>query len=328
MRRATGGLASLAMSASRSTLLLCLLLASPAAAQPKASAKAPGAQPGCAQKDMAFWRSLKARKGVPEAGLSVEQLAPVLVSCLGSPNPELRDGIAYELLTAWMRSGTLPDSALRPITETLVAQLREGLGESGKDSVFRRTFSALVLSEVIRRDNLQPFLSPKAFSQVLTAAVHYLEAERDLRGFSDSRGWMHGVAHGADLLWRLAMSARLEQEGLEQLLDAVATKVAPPEHAYIHNESDRLARVVVTVLLRGKVPPAAVARWLEAVATPQGMKSWEESFQSEAGLARLHNTKLFLRALHAMLLLRKTPVPHQEQVLPHVVSALERVSQV
>jgi hypothetical protein len=277
---------------------------------------------------MAFWKALKACQGVPEAGQSVEALAPVLVSCLGSTDPELRDGVAYELLTAWMRSGTLSDDALRPLTVTLVGQLSEGLGQSGTDTVFRRTFSALVLSEVIRRDNLKPFLSPEAFSQVLTAAVRYLEAERDLRGFSDKQGWAHGVAHAADVLWRLAMSPRLEQPGLEQLLQAVATRVAPPEHAYIHNESDRLARVVVAVIRRGLVPPEVLARWLEAVTTPQGLKSWDEAFRTEAGLARLHNTKQFLRALHSMLVLQKQPVPHHEQVLPLVVSALGSVSQV
>jgi len=76
------------------------------------------------------------------------------------------------------------------------------------------------------------------------------------------------------------------------------------------------------------VPPEVLGRWLEAVTTPQGMKSWDEAFRSEAGLARLHNTKQFLRALHTMLVQQRQPVPHQEQLLPLVVSALGRVSQV
>lgn len=306
--------------------LLALAWVVPAAAQPQGASRAPSPRPGCTEKDKVFWRALKASQGVPEAGVSVDSLGPVLVRCLGSPDPELRDGLAYELLTAWMRSGALSDAALRPLTAALVGQLSDGLGDVGKDTVFRRTFSALVLSEVIRRDNLQSFLSPEAFSQVLSAAVRYLVEEKDLRGFSGTRGWMHGVAHGSDLLWRLAMSPRVQQEELEQILQAVATKIAPPEHSYIHNESDRLARVVLAVLRRGLVPPGSLGRWLEAVATPQGMASWEESFRSEAGLARLHNTKSFLRALHATLVLQKTAVPAQEQVLPYVAKALERVS--
>ncbi|MBN1209190.1 MAG: DUF2785 domain-containing protein [Myxococcaceae bacterium] len=307
-------------------LLLCLSTASPAAAQPEGASKERSARPGCAEKDKAFWRELKLRKAMPEAGMSVDELAPVLVSCLGSRDPELRDALAYELLTAWMRSGTLSDAALRPLSRTLVRQLSDGLGEAGKDTVFRRTFSALVLSEVIRRDNLQPFLSSEELAQLMAAAVGYVEGEKDLRGFSDTLGWMHGVAHGADLLWRLAMSPRVQQDGLARILQAVATQVAPPEHAYIHNESDRLARVVVVVIRRGLVPPAVLARWLEAVSTPRGWASWGEAFRSEAGLARLHNTKQFLRALHAALVLQKASGPAQEQVLPYVVSALERVS--
>ncbi|HYH96114.1 DUF2785 domain-containing protein [Hyalangium sp.] len=307
-------------------LLLSLALASPGVAQPAGGSQVQSVRPGCAQKDKAFWRALKARKGVPETGVSVDGLGLALASCLGSPDPELRDGLAFELLTLWMRSGALSDTALRPLTATLVGQLDDGLGESGRDTVFRRTFSALVLSEAIRRDTLQPFLTPEELTQVLTAAVRYLPREKDLRGFSDTRGWMHGVAHGSDLLWRLAMSPRVQQEGLEQILQAVAAKIAPPEHAYVHNESDRLARVVVAVIRRGLVPPEVFSRWLEAVATPQGLASWEEAFRSQAGLARLHNTKQFLRALHSALVLQKTAAPHAEQVLPQVLSALERVS--
>ncbi|HVG61627.1 MAG TPA: DUF2785 domain-containing protein [Hyalangium sp.] len=307
-------------------LLLCLAMALPGAAQTAGPTKGSAVRPGCTEKDKPFWRAIKERKGVPEPGVSVDALGPVLVSCLGSSDSELRDGLAYELLTSWMRSGALSDSALRGLTEKLLGQLSEGLGESGTDNVFRRTFSALVLSEVMRRDNLQPFLSPEELTRLLKAAVHYLPGERDLRGFSDKLGWMHGAAHGADLLWRLAMSPRIEREGLEQILQAVAAKIAPPEHAYVHNESDRLARVVVAVIRRGKVAPSTLKSWLEAVATPQGMSSWDEAFRNEAGLTRLHNTKQFLRALHAMLVLQKTPVPQQEQVLPLVVGALERVS--
>ncbi|HSP78859.1 MAG TPA: DUF2785 domain-containing protein, partial [Myxococcaceae bacterium] len=262
----------------------------------------------------------------PEAGTSVDVLSLALVACLASPDPELRDDLAYALLTRWMRAGAVSDASLHTLSRVLVEQLDDGLGQVGQDSVFRRAFSALVLSEVIRRDTLQPFLTPKEASDVLAAAVRYLETEKDLRGFSDTRGWAHGVAHGADLLWRLAMSPRMKAPELERILMAVASKVAPPGHAYIHNESDRLARVVVAVLHRGLVPPQSFARWLEQVASPGELKAWGEAFRSEQGLARLHDTKQFLRALHTLLVLGSTPPPAREQLLPLVVGALQKVS--
>jgi hypothetical protein len=311
--------------ARRALLMLCLAAALPGSAQPLATSKAGSVLPGCTEKDKAFWRALQAQKGVPATGLSADTLGPALVSCLGSPDPEMRDGLAYELLTSWMRSGALSDSALRATTRTLIEGLGSGLGQAGKETVFRRTFSALVLSEVVRRDNLQPFLAPEEAAQVLAAAVRYLEEERDLRGLSDKLGWMHGVAHGADLLWRLAMSPRLEQAGLERILQAVASKVAPSEHAYIHNESDRLARVVGAVMRRGLVPSDTFARWLTEVATPKGMASWEEAFRREKGMAQLHNTKQFLRALHSQWTLEKAD-PARGQLIPPLVSELQKVS--
>ena len=39
--------------------------------------------------------------------------------------------------------------------------------------------------------------------------------------------------------------------------------------------------------------------WLDGVASPAPMASWDQAWQNEAGLARRHNLRAFLLALHA-----------------------------
>jgi hypothetical protein len=72
-------------------------------------------------------------------GLLVEMNA-----LLGSPDPVLRDEVAYSAAAAWIVSKRLvgPDDLRRLIT-LWSGNLDDGLGTSGDDRVLRRSFSSL-----------------------------------------------------------------------------------------------------------------------------------------------------------------------------------------
>lgn len=252
--------------------------------------------------DPAFWRTIKDSAFAVPRGRDADELAESLLPCLGSPDPEWRDRITYEILTAWLRGARISPPAMRRMAQTLEVNLSTGIGEPHGDRVYLRSFSALILSELVRQDTRTRFLDDDAYAHLLAAGLAYLPAERDLRGYDSEHGYAHGVAHGSDLLWRLAYSGRTGPEGLRHILAAVATKVAPAgEHAYVHGESDRLARVVAYTVARDTLEVQSIGAWVESVVQPAPMKSWDEAFGSVAGLARMHNTKQFLRALRDQL---------------------------
>src|SRR5690349_5787290 len=59
---------------------------------------------------------------VPDAPAK-QRLAEGLLACLGNADPELRDEIAYEALSEWMRRGDFDAATLRAIRDRLVAML-------------------------------------------------------------------------------------------------------------------------------------------------------------------------------------------------------------
>jgi hypothetical protein len=69
----------------------------------------------------------------------------------------------------------------------------------------------------------------------------------------------------------------------------------------VHGESERLVRPVLFVLQRGLHDEAGWSAWVAGIGSAAPMATWSESFASEAGLARRHNLRLFLFALHATL---------------------------
>ena len=255
------------------------------------------AAPDCADTAAAleYWQPI--REAAADTTPDADTHALELVNCLASPDPELRDRIGYELLTYWLREDQLTDDTRFELLRMLTPQLRDVTPTAG----LRRSFSALILAELMRSDGIKPFMSTIEREHLLSETIAALDAETDFRGLEEAVGWVHPVAHMADLLWRFALHPATSTEQGTTLLGAVRSKVAPTTTAYRFNEGDRLARVISTLIRRGLVDYDIVAAWIGEFARPVSMESWSHAFQSPAGMAELHNTKQFLRALSDQL---------------------------
>ena len=90
------------------------------------------------------------------------------------------------------------------------------------------------MSEVARTDRVKPWMSADERQAIVLAAESYLPTIEDYRGFSDTEGWRHGVAHGSDLILQLALNAEVAKPQLDRLLQAIATQVSPPRIIHYH----------------------------------------------------------------------------------------------
>ena len=101
-----------------------------------------------ANHDRDYWRAIaKSRYAVPEHASADALAREVSAVLLPSPDPELRDDLAYSILANWIyRPGTLQTATLLALTDEWRANLHAGLGEVGTNSVLQRSFSALCLS--------------------------------------------------------------------------------------------------------------------------------------------------------------------------------------
>jgi Protein of unknown function (DUF2785) len=241
-------------------------------------------------------RLREARFELPDPA-SRETLARALLDCLADPRPRLRDDIAFEALSTWMRAGLLSVAQLEWMRTALTPRL------TAEDPTgFSRPFAALTLAEIARVDRISPFLSSPDRDALLQAAVSYERGIRDFRGFDTVQGWRHGVAHGADLLLQLALNPALGREALGAIVAAVAVQVAPAgEHAFVFGESGRLARPVFHAARRGLHDSAYWSEWLAAVASPAPWPDWDSALKTSAGLARRHNTQAFVLELYVMV---------------------------
>jgi len=221
-----------------------------------------------------------------------QDFAKAITSCLGSPDPSLRDGIAYEALTHMLRGTQLQPATMKALLVDLQGKL-----EAPEGAGFIRPFAALALSEVARADRVEAFLSNEELIGLVVKAQNYLINVQDYRGFDPKEGWRHGVAHGSDLLMQLVLNKRIDVEAVDLLLSAIKVQVAPKAHFYVNGESERLARPVLFAASRGALSEAEWSDWLLLLATP-GPEIADKVFASNEGLAWKHNTMAFLEALY------------------------------
>ncbi len=209
-----------------------------------------------------FWRSIVERDFALPEGSSLVDLSAELSGLLASPDPELRDEYAYSILTAWIyQKRVIQPAQLRPLMGRWLANLKEGIGTTDTESVFRWSFSALMLSVVVARDNAAPFLEKSEFHELFVAALEYLGREQDIRGYDPRVGWMHSAAHTADLLKFLGRSRYLDREDQTRLLEAITGKLRAAPMVFAFGEDERLARAILSLVNRNDFDRDAFSSW-------------------------------------------------------------------
>ena len=209
-----------------------------------------------------FWRSLKAAEFKLSPEIPVFPLTLEATDHLGSTDPELRDGIAYEAFYAWVyRDERLTPAELNRLRAVLERNAKRGLGKSEDDSLFLRSFSILVLSVLAAEDLKKPFLDAQSFESLVDLGIEELGHERDLRGYVPAKGWGHATAHSADLLKFLARNPQLKREDQIRIVTAVAGRLQSAGQVFVWGEDARLAAALTSLAHRGDADPAPFVAW-------------------------------------------------------------------
>lgn len=250
-----------------------------------------------------YWQAVLTGGLEVPADRPLDDLTAELVEMLGDPNPRRRDDLAYPVLATWISNGVY-DGLLAGLGDGITVGLAQEIGADGDDSVLRRSFSALILAEAVRRDNELALLTDDTLLRWGDRAASWFVRERDLRGWIPDRGWAHAVAHGADLIGQLARSRHLGALELTVLLDVVADRLLQPTtYIWRHGEDDRLAYAVMAVLHRNLVTVGVLEPWVARLGAAIGSSAVRGATGDEWPTASAANTTGFLRALHLQLAL-------------------------
>ena len=273
--------------------------------------------------DKDFWASIAKSDYQIPVGHTLTDLTKTLFGYLGSTDPELRDDIAYIVYANWLKREMYSKDEIRDHVNQLLNDLDAGIGEIESDSVFLRTFSILLLAEIVHNDNKKPLLDKEQIQSLLTKALWYLDAEKDPRGHIPIKGWAHALAHTADLMLVLGENRFIEKDELEKILQGIADKlIYSTNWVYIHGEDERLASAVTAILQRNLITIEFLKTWLKSFTEPE--KPWNGAYMDEGQAKAFHNVRNFLRSVSEAI--RKSEdLPDKEEVTSAVFDALDKL---
>lgn len=272
------------------------------------------------------WIALAKAGFVVPAGRTAAELLLEMNTLLASPDPVLRDEVAYSAAERWiLRDGVVAPDDLRRLQTQWAANLDDGLGTTGDDRVFARSFSALCLSLVAAREVAAPFMTADEVGRFVDRLLDYLARERDLRGYDASRGWIHAVAHTADALKFLARTRHFTPAHGARLLDAVRAKLTATDMVFVWGENDRLAWALHAAVRRPDADGAAFEAWTARWVDDHKALWANGPAVDPAAFARVENAKQVLRSLVAILSMEQTPTPTGDAAKLAAVTALARM---
>ena len=195
---------------------------------------------------MTDWAQVRADGFSVPSDRPLTELVAELSGLLRSPDPVLRDAQAYSVLATWIGRGVLSADAQGALGDEMVARFADS-------EVQARTFAPLVLDAIVSAGVFEPHWVPPF--------ERWYVAEEDLRGYDAKLGWLHAVAHGADLLGTLGLHPAVEP--VQMLRLGVGRLLTPTQLVLRDMEDDRLGYALAATLTRADLTETDATEWLD-----------------------------------------------------------------
>lgn len=239
-------------------------------------------------------QSIKANEYKIPAETNVHELVLNMMSNIGNTDPVLRDDLIYTIFAFWiMRTETI-DEYIPEIVNLLIDEnhLFYKIGESGTDSIFTRSFSALLLPPIIIAHRKTNIFSKDVVMKIYDRLTKYYSQEKDLRGYVQDKGWAHAVAHGADALDDIALCSEIDKEQLLHILEIIKTKFCIDSYVYINQEDERAVTAINGIFSRGLLKQVDFFNWIRSFSTIEKTDSYLDNSYLKT------NVKNLLRSLY------------------------------
>jgi hypothetical protein len=256
----------------------------------------------------------------PAENVDITVLLSDMLQFIGSTDSVLRDDLIYSAFANWILEyrlispEMLSDLTMKVITNDHIFYR---IGEVGTDSVFRRSFSMLLLPLILIYHRSQPFLSKEEIYRIKDALLRYEKEEKDRRGFVDVKGWAHSAAHYADALDDLARCSEMGTSDLREILHTLTSLLCRQDETYCWGEDDRFATVILAILGSQLLSHEELEEWIHNLAET----SLAVTVHPQKMILR-SNIKNFLQSLYFRV---QWEFP-DHAILPHIERALYRIS--
>lgn len=217
---------------------------------------------------------------------------PSLLYYIGDADPYLRDELIYTCFVSWIEEKDyFEDHELESLAVSLSGPLFLGRGlvdPMGGESeaqgrvnykrsldpnhdVLVRSFSALVLTSLLNKNQRQPILSDEILLRISSQLCITMGLEHDLRSYDETLGWVHPLAHYSDLCGACLRQEKVNPDLLPNILKAFQTQLESGVAVWTGQEEERFISAVYEALIvdgRAVSETLDVPGWISALGQP------------------------------------------------------------
>lgn len=225
--------------------------------------------------------------------INLNELIEFMLKNIGNTDGYLRDNLIYRGFCELILNEQFTEEQLVLILKTCLDNEHLYLNithNDPSDEVFTRSFSALVITLILGIDRENRSLPEKLAVEAIDRSIHYLFLENDYRGFDNTKGWAHTVAHGSDLLTEairhpLMMDFQLVCSALQSLKSCLHT-----EYALIDEEEERMLPVIDALLDKG-LTDEQLLTWIKGLHYLE-VEDWYKKYRYEWNVKKFEATLL------------------------------------
>lgn len=216
-----------------------------------------------------------------------DELLPVLLAHVGSEEETVRE-LNYRVFIELLSAGHFSHAQLRELAQGASSSLQ---GES----IYTRAYAALWLTGLLHADRQLSYLNDA--TAMLEQAAYYMQRERDVRGLTE-HGWVHSMAHAADLAIAVIQHPSYEVRFAPILLQGIKAALWKGR-VYTDDEDERFAKII-PALAATDFPEVVLLEWAEQLTDRLTHHSYTAGYDRTFYMART-NTLQLLRALYFQL---------------------------
>lgn len=247
----------------------------------------------------------------------VDEILLSMVEHLGDTDPELRDLLIYPTFFNWVIKDHILMNSYKQIFDILLEEkhLLYRIEERNSDSVFKRTFTSLFFAVLIYKHREKNYLNKKELDTLIEQVIEYTEKEKDYRGYVESKGWAHSVAHVADLIDELALCEETEEEQYKKLLNSVKKMIRINDYVFIDGEDERTTVAASNIIKKSYLDENYICEWIKSFSDYEKINKHPEDFHIKI------NIKNFLKSLYFSFLKEE----NYSYILKQIVTVLEEL---
>ena len=159
-----------------------------------------------------------------------------------------------------------------------------------------RSFSILqlvILVFVHKRDNI---ISKEKINEVLHLFLDYFDKETTYEGYKKEVGFLHSIAHSADLFLQFMTIEYFGEEELKKIFCVISQKFKLKSYYFQHDEDERMVKAIVEGLKRNLLSDKFLDNWLEELANYEKPSEYPDIYYIT------NNIKILLRSLYFAIL--------------------------